>query len=183
MGPVQRIFGVPAVVKADALPSQGAMAIGASLREAAFMGIVLGMAGDAGCWPTLESLGFVAAFASGCGMQANQGIAGQAMVKFHLAGPSYSIMAITTGLAQLRFVNILLLVTGIAFHRNFRLNIVAMAIFALGLGMGTFKSKFRLFAVVEFRGLPGFNAMAFLTLHTEPAAMDVLYCVAIIAGG
>ena len=90
-------------------------------------------------------------------------------------------MALAAAFAQLGLMHILLLVAGDTLHGELGLDVGAMAVAALGLGVGPLKSKARLPAMVEFGVLPLFNAVAVFTFHAELARMHVIDGMAIIA--
>ncbi len=62
------------------------------------------------------------------------------------------------------------------------MGIAAMTVAAFGRSVGTDKREARGLAVVKLCLFPALHRMALLAINPKPALMDVLDCVAVIAG-
>ena len=182
MGPGEGIARVPAVIKVDALPSQRTVAIVAGLRKAALMNVLLAVACITRGWRTFISAGFVATFAGHQNMKASERIGGEPVIELHILVPGHHTVTLATAFTQLGLMYVLLLVARNTLHRQLGLDVGAMAVTTLSLGMCAFERKVRLAAMVELRVFPLFNAVTVFAFHAELARMHIIDGMAIIAG-
>jgi hypothetical protein len=95
------------------------MAARAICRKAAFMGVVFGMACNAGDGCALESFTHVAGFTGHSHMLAGEREFRQAMIKLNILFPAGVAVTILASITQLALMNILRLVTADAGHFEF----------------------------------------------------------------
>lgn len=119
MGTREWVFRIAAVIKIHSLPIQRAVAAGAILGKAAFMGIIFGMASDASGRCTLKCFGLMASFTSHRNMLPRERELCQAVIKLHVLLPAQRTVTILASVTKLRFVNVLRLVTADASHIEF----------------------------------------------------------------
>jgi hypothetical protein len=179
----QRVMRITAMVKGHTAPPQGAVAGLAGFGETAFMLVISGMAGNAGCGRPLVNAALMAPFARGNHMLPDKRIVGESMIELHILLPGHGIVALAAIGAKAGFVDILLFVAGGAFHGNLGMHVSAMAIAAFGLFMGPQKREFGGFCMVEFIDGPFFNAVAISAFRAEFPGMHILNGVAVHAGG
>ena len=90
----QWIFGIATMIKVYALPIERTVATCAIGRKAAFMRVVLRMAGDAGDGCALERFADMAGFTGYGHMLASEREFRQAMIKLHILFPAYVAVTI-----------------------------------------------------------------------------------------
>jgi hypothetical protein len=178
----KREIGLFAMIEAHARPSIGRVAGFTLSREASLVSIVTAMAARAPRLCVAIGRGCVAGLACNDRVKPSQWKLGEAVVKFDFVAPSCFGMTSRAPRTELRLVNILRAVAIKARSGKRLQDVASVAAIACRLAVGAFQRKFRVSCVIESRRLPPGLGMAGLAAWTEAAFMNILNCMAFVAG-
>ena len=160
-------------------PSVWVVAVAASRPKRAFVLIIFLVTRPTLNWGVLICGAPMALLAWRCCMEADQRESGEAVVELDLAAPRDLVVALFATASLLALVNVVLLVTRVARHRDLaRRSVGLVAVLTRRLCVCAAKRELRFLAVVECRLLPASRVVTRLALRAVGALMRIVFLVA-----